>query len=174
MKKISIYLFFLFFLTDKAFASLVFVESKCFFFKKYNYWKNLNTGIIEKHYVGLCDQGPLGFIPYFQSNPAPAVVILVLLFFFSMKIIFKQKTPEEIKKQKKAEKKELQYYKKLDKEEEKKRLQEEKRLAKEERKIDKEVSSSDLGASLKRLKKMYKDGHLSKVEFEKAKNKLLK
>tara|TARA_B100000315_G_C14465391_1_gene535744 strand:+ start:660 stop:1094 length:435 start_codon:yes stop_codon:yes gene_type:complete len=53
-------------------------------------------------------------------------------------------------------------------------IQEEKRLAREERKIDKEVSSSDLGASLKRLKKMYKDGHLSKVEFEKAKNKLLK
>ena len=32
----------------------------------------------------------------------------------------------------------------------------------------------DIGASLKRLKKMYNDGHLSKVEFEKAKNKLLK
>ena len=32
----------------------------------------------------------------------------------------------------------------------------------------------DIGASLKRLKKMYNDGHLTKVEFEKAKNKLLK
>ena len=32
----------------------------------------------------------------------------------------------------------------------------------------------DIGASLKRLKKMYNDGHLSKVEFEKAKNKFLK
>ena len=44
----------------------------------------------------------------------------------------------------------------------------------EERKTEKEVSSSDLGASLKRLKKMYNDGNLSKAEFEKAKNKLLK
>tara|TARA_B100001093_G_C26747463_1_gene979529 strand:+ start:334 stop:867 length:534 start_codon:yes stop_codon:yes gene_type:complete len=33
---------------------------------------------------------------------------------------------------------------------------------------------NDLGASLKRLKRMYNDGHLTKVEFEKAKNKLLK
>ena len=41
-------------------------------------------------------------------------------------------------------------------------------------KIENNESSSDLGASLKRLKKMYNDGHLSKVEFEKAKNKLLK
>ena len=41
-------------------------------------------------------------------------------------------------------------------------------------KIENNESSSDLGASLKRLKKMYKVGHLSKVEFEKAKNKLLK
>ena len=37
-----------------------------------------------------------------------------------------------------------------------------------------EKSSSDLGGSLKRLKKMYNNGSLSKAEFEKAKNKLLK
>ena len=36
------------------------------------------------------------------------------------------------------------------------------------------IKEDDLGESLKRLKKMYNDGHLSKVEFEKAKNKLLK
>ena len=36
------------------------------------------------------------------------------------------------------------------------------------------ISKYDLGDSLKRLKKMYSDGHLSKIEFEKAKNKLLK
>ncbi len=35
-------------------------------------------------------------------------------------------------------------------------------------------SVSQLGSRLKKLKKMYKDGILSKVEFEKAKNKLLK
>ena len=40
--------------------------------------------------------------------------------------------------------------------------------------IDKTLSrDEDLGGSLKRLKKMYNDGHLTKVEFEKAKNKLL-
>ena len=41
--------------------------------------------------------------------------------------------------------------------------------------IDKNLSNDqDIGASLKRLKKMFNDGHLTKVEFEKAKNKLLK
>ena len=41
--------------------------------------------------------------------------------------------------------------------------------------VDNNLSKDeDIGASLKRLKKMYNDGHLSKVEFEKAKNKLLK
>ena len=41
--------------------------------------------------------------------------------------------------------------------------------------IDNDSSKDkDIGASLKRLKKMYNDGHLTKVEFEKAKNKLLK
>ena len=41
--------------------------------------------------------------------------------------------------------------------------------------VDNDLSKDeDIGASLKRLKKMYNDGHLSKVEFEKAKNKLLK
>ena len=33
--------------------------------------------------------------------------------------------------------------------------------------------NENLGSSLKRLKKMYNNGHLTKVEFEKAKNKLL-
>ena len=37
-----------------------------------------------------------------------------------------------------------------------------------------DISKYDLGDSLKRLKKMYSDGHLTKVEFEQAKNKLLK
>ena len=52
--------------------------------------------------------------------------------------------------------------------------QEEKRLAREERITATEPSSSDIGARLKKLRQMYKDGVLSKVEFEKAKNKLLK
>jgi len=37
-----------------------------------------------------------------------------------------------------------------------------------------EPNGSDIGARLKKLRQMYKDGILSKVEFEKAKNKLLK
>ena len=40
--------------------------------------------------------------------------------------------------------------------------------------IKEDISKYDLGDSLKRLKKMYSDGHLTKVEFEQAKNKLLK
>ena len=40
--------------------------------------------------------------------------------------------------------------------------------------IKDDISKYDLGDSLKRLKKMYSDGHLTKVEFEQAKNKLLK
>ena len=61
------------------------------------------------------------------------------------------------------------------------------KLDKKEKEIDRENQSNisknedneiskddDIGGSLKRLKKMYNDGHLTKVEFEKAKNKLLK
>ena len=148
MKKISIYLFFLFFLTDKAFASKTFVRTKCVVFKKYNYWKNHDTGIIEKDYLGLCDQGLFGFISY------PAAWLIIISGFLVLIIrLMKGKTPEEIKKEKKAE---------------------EKAKKEEAKQIDKEEISSDLGASLKRLKKMYNDGHLSKAEFEKAKNKLLK
>lgn len=36
------------------------------------------------------------------------------------------------------------------------------------------IEKDDLGIKLKRLKKMYNDGHLTKIEFEQAKNKLLK
>ena len=48
------------------------------------------------------------------------------------------------------------------------------KIKKEERITATEPSSSDIGARLKKLRQMYKDGILSKVEFEKAKNKLLK
>ena len=40
--------------------------------------------------------------------------------------------------------------------------------------LENQSSGSDIGARLKKLRQMYKDGILSKVEFEKAKNKLLK
>ena len=46
--------------------------------------------------------------------------------------------------------------------------------SKNEKKIETSDKENNLGDSLKRLKKMYNDGHLSKVEFEKSKNKLLK
>tara|TARA_B100000029_G_scaffold228237_1_gene225967 strand:- start:63 stop:383 length:321 start_codon:yes stop_codon:yes gene_type:complete len=58
--------------------------------------------------------------------------------------------------------------------EKKKKEQLEKKLKKEERITINEPGSSDIGARLKKLRQMYKDGILSKVEFEKAKNKLLK
>ena len=51
-------------------------------------------------------------------------------------------------------------------------VQKEENLSPESIKDD--ISKYDLGDSLKRLKKMYSDGHLTKVEFEQAKNKLLK
>ena len=73
------------------------------------------------------------------------------------KIIEKERKEEEAKERK---------------EEEQERL--EKEQQKEERITASESSSSDLGARLKKLRQMYKDGILSKVEFEKAKNKLLK
>ena len=73
------------------------------------------------------------------------------------KIIEKERKEEEAKERK---------------EEEQERL--EKEQQKEERITASEPSSSDLGARLKKLRQMYKDGILSKVEFEKAKNKLLK
>ena len=70
---------------------------------------------------------------------------------------------------------ELEKYRKIKRENEEKAKEEKKRREKLERTPRANYeSSSDLGASLKRLKKMHNDGHLSKVEFEKAKNKLLK
>ena len=57
------------------------------------------------------------------------------------------------------------------------------KLEKKEKETSKEIKSNnesdfieedDLGIKLKRLKKMYNDGHLTKIEFEQAKNKLLK
>ena len=54
------------------------------------------------------------------------------------------------------------------------KIKEEEKVSREERVTVSEPSSSDLGARLKKLRQMYKDGILSKVEFEKAKNKLLK
>ena len=54
------------------------------------------------------------------------------------------------------------------------KIKEEEKVSLEEKVTATEPSSSDLGARLKKLRQMYKDGILSKVEFEKAKNKLLK
>ena len=72
----------------------------------------------------------------------------------------------------KIHEKEMQRIAKKSKEQEEKR--QEKERQKEERITATEPSSSGLGARLKKLRQMYKDGILSKVEFEKAKNKLLK
>ena len=42
------------------------------------------------------------------------------------------------------------------------------------KKINRKEVDENLGSSLKKLKRMYNDGHLTKVEFEQAKNKLLR
>ena len=93
----------------------------------------------------------------------------------------KLRSQKEEKERKEEERKALLEEKRLEKErkkEEAKKQEEEKRLEKERQKEERitatEPSSSDLGARLKKLRQMYKDGILSKVEFEKAKNKLLK
>jgi hypothetical protein len=128
-----------------------------------------------------------------------SILLISILFYFISKA-----RKSELKNYNKKNKTKFKYYsdykkhidkirgRELIKEEEKyelerkaaeaKSLKEEKKLKAEEKRREKiertpsanEESSSDLGASLKRLKKMYNDGHLSKVEFEKAKNKLLK
>jgi len=90
--------------------------------------------------------------------------------------IYKQKLAD-IESKKEEKKRALE-----EKKEEEKRLKEEKKLKAEEKRREKlerastvnNETSSDLGASLKRLKRMYNDGNLNKTEFEKAKNKLLK
>ena len=106
------------------------------------------------------------------------IVLGVVVFIFSRKSILKGikdfirglTTPKHVYE---AEEKLMKEYEEQERKE-KERQKEEERKAREEEIIEKEGISGDLGASLKRLKKMYNEGHLSKVEFEKAKNKLLK
>ena len=77
---------------------------------------------------------------------------------------------------------ELERYRKIKTEkliEEERKISAEKKLLEKEKQEEERItvtepSSSDIGARLKKLRQMYKDGILSKVEFEKAKNKLLK
>ena len=137
----------------EAFAYKTYIGTECVGFKKYNYWKIQSTGATIKDYVGLCDQGPFGFIASLNSNPVLVAFILLILLVLLLKYTSKKKTPEKIKKEKKV---------KEHKEQEKKRIE------------ASEPGSSDISARLKKLRQMYKDGILSKVEFEKAKNKLLK
>ena len=51
---------------------------------------------------------------------------------------------------------------------------EEKKIASEERITESKPSEGSLTGNIARLKKLYKSGTLTKAEFEKAKNKLLK
>ncbi len=55
-----------------------------------------------------------------------------------------------------------------------KNQKEERKSMRKEKATPSEFYSSDMGSRLKKLRQMYKDGILSKTEFEKAKNKLLK
>ena len=99
-----------------------------------------------------------------------AVAILVVIIIFGA-IIGLAKSPKQAETLLKEEEKKR-------KEEKLKIQKENKRQTKEKVKFTKNLenqsSGSDIGARLKKLRQMYKDGILSKVEFEKAKNKLLK
>ena len=112
------------------------------------------------------------------------IVIVIIIFFVVWFQLAKKARTKEVEQYNKKHNKNFKTYEELEKyrEDESKKIIE-KEKAKEEKKRREKLertpranyeSSSDLGASLKRLKKMYNDGHLSKVEFEKAKNKLLK
>ena len=118
------------------------------------------------------------------SNPNMIVIGFLIMFFI---VWFTRRTRKlNLEEYNKKHKKKFQTYgdleEHLDKEKEKRLLNEEKKVNKEKltykfgsnEQQQEEKSSSDLGGSLKRLKKMYNNGSLSKAEFEKAKNKLLK
>ena len=113
------------------------------------------------------------------------IVIVIIIFFVVWFKLAKKSRTKEVEQYNKKHNKNFKTWEELDKyrEDESKKIIEKEKKAKEEKKRREKLerapranyeSSSDLGASLKRLKKMYNDGHLSKVEFEKAKNKLLK
>jgi len=113
------------------------------------------------------------------------IVIVIIIFFVVWLQLAKKARTKEVEQYNKKHNKNFKTYEELEKyrEDESKKIIEKEKKAKEEKKRREKLertsranyeSSSDLGASLKRLKKMYNDGHLSKVEFEKAKNKLLK
>ena len=110
---------------------------------------------------------------------------ITIIFWITLVVVWvllakKVRTKEVVQYNKKHNKnfktwEELEKYRKIKREKDEKAKEEKKRREKLERTPSANYeSSSNLGASLKRLKKMYNDGHLSKVEFEKAKNKLLK
>ena len=110
---------------------------------------------------------------------------ITIIFWITLVVVWvllakKVRTKEVVQYNKKHNKnfktwEELEKYRKIKREKDEKAKEEKKRREKLERTPRANYeSSSNLGASLKRLKKMYNDGHLSKVEFEKAKNKLLK
>ena len=109
------------------------------------------------------------------------VTILIIIFVVVWFRLAKKYRTKEVEQYNKKHNKnfktweELEKYLKIKMEKDEKAKEERKRREKLERTPRANYeSSSNLGASLKRLKKMYNDGHLSKVEFEKAKNKLLK
>ena len=92
-------------------------------------------------------------------------------------IIQQEKEKKEEKKRKREEKKRLQQKKQLEKkQQEEKRLEKErqKNIKKKERDAPTEPSGGSLTGKIARLQKLYKNGTLTKAEFEKAKNNLLK
>tara|TARA_B100000586_G_C19797573_1_gene296711 strand:+ start:64 stop:426 length:363 start_codon:yes stop_codon:yes gene_type:complete len=113
------------------------------------------------------------------------IVIVIIIFCVVWIQLAKKARTKEVEQYNKKHNKNFKTWEELEKyrKDESEKIIEKEKKAKEEKKRREKLertpranyeSSSNLGASLKRLKKMYNDGHLSKVEFEKAKNKLLK
>lgn len=124
------------------------------------------------------------------------IILLVIVGYIGF-IIFKSNEEEGIKELKEYNKKHNTRFKSLgemqrhiDEKEEQKKLKEENRLERERKKEDQRKvkegnrekerftesvpSGVGLTANIARLKKLYKSGTLTKAEFEKAKNNLLK
>ena len=92
-------------------------------------------------------------------------------------IIKQEKEEKEKEKLKREKKKKLQQKRQIEKKErEEKRLEKErqKKTKKEARDVPSEPNEGSLTGKIARLQKLYKNGTLTKAEFEQAKNQLLK
>ena len=115
------------------------------------------------------------------------IVIVIIIFFVVWFKLAKKSRTKEVEQYNKKHNKNFKTWEELDKyrEDESKKIIEKEKKAKEEKKrreklektsVSNEENFNDesLMSKVKRLKSLYKNGTLTKAEFEKAKNKLLK